>query len=422
LLALSVVLIGGLLILNIGLTRYNNRIIEENRSLQKQAESIKVTISQFAIVIIHNLDLGLRSYALYRDEKYLFPMKFALEDKDSIMGIAEKVIRDQHYPMAEFYELRDSINSYAALCVKMLQLFRQNNLVEFNRISDLDKGYLLWLQYERFARKVNQFEDQINEEAQVRYHAAMRNNYIIQILLLLICVPTLVFTALHTSSKFTYEVRLRQSEEEKANLLASQNKLLEQAVLERTQEIQLKSKALQKHVEEIYSQNEEIMAQNDELNRHRTELALQNELLANSKKQQLELYKQSLMEKSDMINRISAELEALRGTFTPELAQIQKFNNILHSSILTDEDWERFKKTFQEVYPNFFATLRFRFPSITASELRLSALIKMNLTLKEAAAMLAISASSVKKSRYRLKIRLGLRDEESLEEFIRSVV
>jgi hypothetical protein len=46
----------------------------------------------------------------------------------------------------------------------------------------------------------------------------------------------------------------------------------------------------------------------------------------------------------------------------------------------------------------------------------------MNLSLREAADMLGISTSSVKKSRYRLKKRLGLKDEESLEDFIQKSV
>lgn len=420
--AISTMVITLMLLLNIWLTRVNNKTIEENRALQKQAESVKVTVSQFAIVIIHNLDLGLRSYALYKDERYLFPLKFALEDKDSLLTTVEKVLVEQNYPMSEFSQLRDSINSYATLCVNMLRLVKEEKWAEFHRLSAMDKGYLLWLQYERFVKQVNDFEDQINESATARYHSAMTNNYLLQVALLLICVPTLVVAGIQAGKKFVFEVKLKEFEQEKSQLLSSQNKLLEDTVQERTAEIQSKNKTLQVQFEEITSQNEEIMAQNDELSRQRTELAAQNDLLAQSKKQQLDLYKQTLLEKSEMIARISEELETLRRTFQPEQSQIQKFNDILHATLLTDEDWERFKGTFQEVYPQFFASLRFRFPAITASELRLAALIKMNLSLKEAAGMLGISPSSVKKSRYRLKIRLGLNDEASLEEFIRDVL
>ncbi|HEY8937180.1 MAG TPA: hypothetical protein VIM65_18265 [Cyclobacteriaceae bacterium] len=410
----AVIIITALLILNIMATLYNNGIIEENRKLQKQAEEVKVTISQFAIVIIHNLDLGVRGYALYKKEKYLYPMKFALRDKDSILHIVERSLVMQKYPMDEFYQLRDSINAYADLCINLFELFKANNINEFNRISDLDKGYHLWLQYERFAKKVYQFENNINENAKARYYSAMQDDYLIQIFLLVICFPTLLFTAIHTNKKFKIEVRLRESEAEKTSILSSQNKLLESIVTERTREIEEKNKTLQ-------TQYEEIAAQNDTLNKQHEALAQQNEALIESKRLQLNLYTQNLKEKSDMIAHITKELDNVSKKVVPEQKQIEKFDSILNFSILTEDDWERFKKIFQEVYPNFFAKLRYRFPAITASELRLSALIKMNLSLKEAGTMLAISADSVKKSRYRLKKRLDLKEEESLEEFIRNI-
>ncbi|HEX5172272.1 MAG TPA: hypothetical protein VFW11_24015 [Cyclobacteriaceae bacterium] len=420
-LAFSVSVITVLLVLNIIITHHNNNILEHNRNLQKEAEQVKVTISQFAIVIIHNLDLGLRSYALYGKKKYLTPLRFAIEYKDSILGMAEESLRQQQYPLKEFYELKDSIIAYEALCLRLLELYEAKDTAEFNRLSDQDKGYLLWLQYERFSKGVNEFEDQINESAQRKYLAALRNNYLVQISLLLISVPTLFFTFVHTKRKFAVETALRKAEIEKAELLASQNQLLEKAVAERTVEIQTKNKQLQEQYDEIAAANEEISAQNDELTLHREELSRRNRALEESKRRELDLYKVNLLEKSEMIRAISQELEILKGKFSPTPEQIQKFNNILHFSIATDEDWEQFKKAFQEVYPTFFANLRFRFAAITASELRLAALIKMNLSLREAADMLGISSESVKKSRYRLKKRLGLVDEESLEDFVRTL-
>ena len=406
------------MVLNFILTRNNSKIIEHNRLLQEQAETIKVTTSQFVIIIIHNLDLGLRSYALFKEEKYLYPLHIAIKQKDSILYAVEQVLKEQGYPLDEFYVLRDSINAYAADNLKWLYLFQNNQLEEFRRLANMDKGYILWLQYERFARNVYRYEDEIVNKARGKYREASRNNYLIQVILFFIAVPTLLITAYQASKKFAYEVQLRKAQEEKALLLFAQNEKLEHAVAERTKEIQNINRILQQKHEEISAQNEEITAQNDELNLHREELATQNKALIESKKQQLQLYSKNLLEKSDLIQKLSEEIESLKQKSSDE-EQVKNFSRVLNSTILTDEDWERFKKTFQEVYPNFFATLRFKFPEITASELRLSALIKMNLSLKEAASTLGISAESVKKSRYRLKKKIALREDESLEEFIR---
>jgi CHASE3 domain sensor protein len=420
LISIAIATITALLVLNFILTRRNNQVIEENRLVQRQAEQIKVTISQFAIRIIHNLDLGLRSYALFNDEKYLYPLNVAVMEKDSILSSVEYSLKNQGYPLAEFILLKDSINAYTALNMKLFELFQNNQMEEFMRLADQDKGYHLWLQFESFASKVYQFEDEVVAIAQARYTTASRNNSWIQIALFFISVPTLLITSFHAYKKFAYEVRARKAEEEKALLLVAQNESLEKAVAERTKEIQGINRILQQQHEEISAQNEEITAQNDELNRHREELASQNLALMESKKRQLQLYSNNIIEKTELIHRLNEEIQSLK-TFSTNQPHVESFSKALNATILTDDDWEEFKKTFEEVYPNFFATLRLRFPEITASELRLSALIKMNLSLKEAANSLGISADSVKKSRYRLKKKIALPEEDSLEMFIRSL-
>jgi tetratricopeptide (TPR) repeat protein/DNA-binding CsgD family transcriptional regulator len=137
------------------------------------------------------------------------------------------------------------------------------------------------------------------------------------------------------------------------------------------------------------------------------------------KRQLLNLYTQGLFEKSETINRINTELEQFKSTGASEDdVQIAKIDKILQSNILTNEDWDNFKKAFEDIYPAFFSKLRYKYPAITAAELRLSALIKLNLSIKEMASMLGISPESVKKSRYRLKRKLGLTENEVLEDFI----
>jgi tetratricopeptide (TPR) repeat protein len=140
-----------------------------------------------------------------------------------------------------------------------------------------------------------------------------------------------------------------------------------------------------------------------------------------SKRQLLDFYTQNLREKSEVIDKVNLELETLKTKSFDEDPEIDKFNKILHSAILTDDDWENFKKAFEEVYPRFFAKIRYHYPDITVSELRLSALIKLKLSLKESASMLGISPESIKKSRYRLKKKFDLPEKETLEDFINKI-
>jgi signal transduction histidine kinase len=274
--------------------------MEENRMLQRQAEEIKVTVSQFAITIIHNLDLGIRGYALFRDDKFLYPMRFALRDKDSLFHSVGDLLKQQGYPLHEFYKLQDSTDAYADLCVSMKKLIDEDRMDEFNRLSNQDKGYKLWLQYEKISAKINRFEDSINEKALTKYHAAHRNNYLVQVFLFLICVPTLLFTAFQTHKKFSIEVKLRESEAEKAVILSRQNEILERQVAARTREIQSQNRMLQSKQEEITAQNEELKAQQEEISKQRDLLESQNKKLSEAQ-QTILMQNKKIIAKNDSL-------------------------------------------------------------------------------------------------------------------------
>ena len=94
--------------------------------------------------------------------------------------------------------------------------------------------------------------------------------------------------------------------------------------------------------------------------------------------------------------------------------------NLYNQRILTDADWTAFKSYFEKAYPGYMLRLRTSFPALSDAEKRLFLFIKLNLTTREAAAILGISADSVKKTRNRLRKRLELGEETELEAFIRA--
>lgn len=93
-------------------------------------------------------------------------------------------------------------------------------------------------------------------------------------------------------------------------------------------------------------------------------------------------------------------------------------NDLFNQRILTDADWSAFKSWFEKANPGFRQRLRVAFPNLTDAEERLFLFLKLNLTRKESAAMLGISADSVKKTRNRLRKRLELAETEDLEAFV----
>ncbi len=78
----------------------------------------------------------------------------------------------------------------------------------------------------------------------------------------------------------------------------------------------------------------------------------------------------------------------------------------------------RGKTNFDQVHENFLLRLREAFPELTAKDLRLCAFLRLNLSSKEIAPLLNISARGVEISRYRLRKKLQLDHKEHLTDFI----
>jgi tetratricopeptide (TPR) repeat protein len=158
--------------------------------------------------------------------------------------------------------------------------------------------------------------------------------------------------------------------------------------------------------------------------RHRREKwLLEQELTIN--KSALMAYTQHLIEKNAELARLQEQLEEtgreepLSGTTeTAEDQRAEALNQLAGSRIVTDEDWDGFKKLFVRVYPKFMLRMKENYPGITQAELRLAALINLQLSSREIASMLGISAESVKKARQRLRKKLELTPEQELDQFI----
>ena len=133
---------------------------------------------------------------------------------------------------------------------------------------------------------------------------------------------------------------------------------------------------------------------------------------------QLKTYTDRLVDKSSRIEELNQELELVKKEISGKCPSYDgTIDHLMQSSILTDDEWLRYKKLFSQVHPGFFAALRKSHSDLTDADERLLALTKLNLQTKEIAAMLGISADSVHKSRYRLRKKLKI-DPGDFEELV----
>ncbi|NCU04001.1 MAG: tetratricopeptide repeat protein [Chitinophagaceae bacterium] len=136
-----------------------------------------------------------------------------------------------------------------------------------------------------------------------------------------------------------------------------------------------------------------------------------------SAKEQLTMFTENIVEKTNLIEKLE---EQVKGSSISSEQQLL-ITELSQQTILTEDDWIKFKSLFEKIYPSFFQKIKENSADITVAEQRMAALIKLQLTSKQMAAMLGISVDSVHKTRQRLRQRLQLNSETNLDEFIAGI-
>jgi len=136
-----------------------------------------------------------------------------------------------------------------------------------------------------------------------------------------------------------------------------------------------------------------------------------------SAREQLEMFTKSIIEKTNLIEKL--ELQAENKLKNQE--QQQLIEELGQQTILTDDDWLKFKHMFEKLYPDFFTKIINQVNNITQAEQRMAALTLLHLTTKQIAAVLGISPNSVIKAKQRMRQRFNLQNDHEVESFIVSL-
>jgi tetratricopeptide (TPR) repeat protein len=83
-----------------------------------------------------------------------------------------------------------------------------------------------------------------------------------------------------------------------------------------------------------------------------------------------------------------------------------------------DTNWEEFESRFLGVYEDFFAKLKEMAPDITPAEVRVCALMRLNMSTKEIARLSGRTQGTVDNNRSRIRKKLRLTEEENLYDFL----
>jgi tetratricopeptide (TPR) repeat protein len=180
--------------------------------------------------------------------------------------------------------------------------------------------------------------------------------------------------------------------------------------------------------------NQELLEKTRQL--HETQQALVHVQLHNSQLQarqlqeELEFRNKSLTTHTLNLIQKNGIMEEIRETISEVLKAPRKDENapvygrlikLIDYSFNLDKDWDDFKVYFEQVHKGFFVKLKEKHPELSNGELKMAALVRLNMNLKETATVMGISPDSVKTSRYRLRKKLQLEEEQNMTDYLMTI-
>jgi len=137
------------------------------------------------------------------------------------------------------------------------------------------------------------------------------------------------------------------------------------------------------------------------------------------KKKELTAKALQLARKNEFLTGLESEIDELKSSVDKTVGKAsEKISRMIQMDANDDDEWEQFGIEFSSVHQDFLDRLKEGHGTFSKSQLRLIALLKMNLSSKDIANTLRISDDGIKKARYRLRKKLGLSPEEDLQAFL----
>nr|WP_299341023.1 tetratricopeptide repeat protein [Allomuricauda sp.] len=171
---------------------------------------------------------------------------------------------------------------------------------------------------------------------------------------------------------------------------------------------------------ELMAQQQELMISQEELgkteleNAHLKEKELKQAL--DFKNRELTSYTLNFVQKNQLLTQLEQQIDEIQeeGNASKKLAELKR---TIRSNTNMDKDWQDFRRFFEEVHSTFISRLNDKHPEVSSSDLKIAALVRLNLNIKESASILGISPESAKTARYRLRKKIGLQPEQELLDY-----
>ena len=134
-----------------------------------------------------------------------------------------------------------------------------------------------------------------------------------------------------------------------------------------------------------------------------------------------ELLTQSLHlnDKQQIMDNLQTEMESFSNLSWSDIKpRIKKLLRFLRDRSSVKQGWEDFEIWFTEIHTGFYSELRHKHPVLSENELKVCALLRLNLISKDIAKVMNVQPASIDIYRHRIRKKLEIDSEENLSTFL----
>jgi signal transduction histidine kinase len=304
LLSITIFLISLLMLSSIVLVHYKSKVIDEERQLYYRIEVLKLNTDLLISWVIHDSDLGVWAYYISEDKLFLNPHYDAFGARDSVFFALDQALKSEKIYFDKFQSLKIIITDYLNFNTSQLHLLEVGQIDQFEKRFREKRGVMVVEQVAKFRADVYEWCEKMKKEVQMEHDRAVNKTYFSLIALCILGVPTLVFTAFYTQKTFVFLEKLQKLEKEKRIITEKQNDALEQAVKERTYELEESNEELKQQSEEIQTQRDLLAKQNQKMQEIQNQVQQKNVEI----QQQNQILEEEVIERTQELSETNQEL------------------------------------------------------------------------------------------------------------------
>jgi len=245
-----------------------------------------------------------------------------------------------------------------------------------------------------FVAAAKEKENEILKQQNQNY-LLVQKFYITGLVMGLLLIASLFFIARSQFKKIRF----------KNDVIAHEKKIKTQLISSIDQEKSHKNQLITEHQEIIETVTMEKSQITEELERKNNDLLTATTYMIKTN--------EKLMEISANFRNIASKLQkssSLNEEIYQTIEAIEK--------LTTKDTWDTFRNKFIDVHPNFFKNLNDKCAGLTQNEMKLAAMISMNLSSKDIAKITMQQHNSINVARYRLRKKLNMETEDQLIGFL----